>query len=88
MRGASSAGDSSMLPRASCRPNAVLGRTAHGDKDKFPSPDIKTIFDCARSLHKDHDTDLETAVHQAVEAHNTVERVDGYWPTQWAYGRD
>ena len=41
---------------------------------------IKTVFDCARSLHKDHDTDLETAVHQAVEAHNTVERVDGYFP--------
>ena len=49
---------------------------------------IKTIFECAKSLHKDHDTDLETAVHQSVEAHNTVERVDGYSPTQWAFGRD
>ena len=49
---------------------------------------IKTVFDCARSLHKDRDTDLETAVHQAVEAHNAVERVDGYCPTQWAFGRD
>ena len=45
---------------------------------------IKTVFECAKSLHKDHDTDLETSVHQAVEAHNTVERVDGYSPTQWA----
>eukprot|EP00959_Pyramimonas_sp_CCMP1952_P096654 2020408-Pyramimonas_sp.AAC.1 len=46
---------------------------------------IKTVFDCAKSLHKDHDTDLETAVHQAVEAHNTAERVDGYSPRPWAF---
>ncbi|CAK0850111.1 unnamed protein product [Prorocentrum cordatum] len=49
---------------------------------------IKTVFECAKAMHRDHETDLEAAVHAAVEAHNTVERVDGYSPSQWAFGRD
>ncbi|CAK0799399.1 unnamed protein product, partial [Prorocentrum cordatum] len=49
---------------------------------------IQTFFERAKSLHRDHYTDMETAVHQAAETHNTVERVDGYSPTQWAFGRD
>ncbi|CAK0882425.1 unnamed protein product, partial [Prorocentrum cordatum] len=49
---------------------------------------IKTVFECAKAMHRDHETDLEAAVHAAVEAHNAVERVDGYRPSQWAFGRD
>ncbi|CAK0867695.1 unnamed protein product [Prorocentrum cordatum] len=49
---------------------------------------IKTVFECAKAMHRDHETELEAAVHAAVEAHNTVERVDGYSPSQWAFGRD
>ncbi|CAK0832926.1 unnamed protein product [Prorocentrum cordatum] len=49
---------------------------------------IRTVFECAKAMHRDHETDLEAAVHAAVEAHNAVERVDGYSPSQWAFGRD
>ena len=27
-------------------------------------------------------------LHEAVEAHHSVERIDGYSPSQWAFGRD
>ncbi|CAK0828505.1 unnamed protein product, partial [Prorocentrum cordatum] len=49
---------------------------------------IKTVFECAKAMHRDHETDLKAAVHAAVEAHNTGERVDGYSPSQSAFGRD
>eukprot|EP00959_Pyramimonas_sp_CCMP1952_P035084 734540-Pyramimonas_sp.AAC.1 len=47
---------------------------------------IKTVFDCARSLHRGRDADVEAAARQAVGARNAVERVDGYSSTQWAFG--
>ena len=31
--------------------------------------------------------DLEEVVHRSTSAHNSIERVEGYAPTQWAFGR-
>ena len=49
---------------------------------------IKTIFEAAETLMLDHGMSVEDAVHHATESHNSVERVEGYAPTQWAFGRD
>ena len=48
---------------------------------------IRTIFESADALVADQDINMREAVHAAVEAHNTMERVEGYAPMQWAFGR-
>ena len=48
---------------------------------------IQTIFDAADTLEADHEFDKEEAVHRSTSANNHVERVEGYAPSQWAFGR-
>ena len=48
---------------------------------------IMTIFSAAATLEADHEFEKEEAVDRSVAAHNSVERVEGDSPTQWAFGR-
>ena len=42
----------------------------------------------ARFVTEDGDTlSLEEALHLATASHNSIERVKGYSPNQWAYGK-
>ena len=48
---------------------------------------IRTVSDVAENLLRGEDISTGDAVHAAVEAHNSMERVEGYAPVQWAFGR-
>ena len=48
---------------------------------------IGTIFSTAEKIAKENDLEYTTAVTLAVKSQNTVDRVRGYSPSQWAFGR-
>ena len=48
---------------------------------------IGTIFNTAEKIAKENDLDFPSAVTLAVKSQNTVDRVRGYSPSQWAFGR-
>ena len=49
---------------------------------------IQTIFGTAAKLRDSQKIPMTRAVQLAVSAHNTTERVHGYTPAQWAFGRN
>ena len=48
---------------------------------------IQTIFRTAEKIRDEQRIDMEKSVSLATAAHNTTERVHGYSPSQWAFGR-
>jgi len=49
---------------------------------------IQTIFTTAAKLRDSQKIPMTRAVQLSVSAHNTTERVHGYTPAQWAFGRN
>ena len=49
---------------------------------------IQTIFQTAEKVKSELKCSVERAVTLAVAAHNTTERVHGFTPSQWAFGRN
>ena len=48
---------------------------------------IGTVFRTAERIHKEHGVVFRRAVALAVSSQNTVDRVRGYSPAQWAFGK-
>ena len=48
---------------------------------------IATIFNSADTIAKENNLDYPRAVSLAVKSQNTVDRVRGYTPSQWAFGK-
>lgn len=48
---------------------------------------IGTVFTTAQKIRDECDITMEQAVTEAVKAQNNVDRVRGYCPSQWAFGR-
>ena len=49
---------------------------------------IQTVFNTAEKIMNSTQVPFEQAVELAVSAHNTTERILGYSPSQWAFGRN
>jgi hypothetical protein len=49
---------------------------------------IQTIFNTAEKICSELKIPITEALPKAVAAHNTTERIHGYTPSQWAYGRN
>ena len=49
---------------------------------------IQTVFNTAEKIRDELKIPMEKAVTLAVKAHNTCERIHGYTPSQWAFGRN
>ena len=49
---------------------------------------IQTIFRTAEKIRDEQKLDMEKAISLSTSAHNTTERVHGYTPSQWAFGRN
>ena len=49
---------------------------------------IQTIFRTAEKIRDEQKVEMEKAVSLATAAQNTTERVHGYSPSQWAFGRN
>ena len=48
---------------------------------------VKKVKDDARTLLRGQDLDPFVAILQVISAHNHLDRIGGYAPSQWAYGR-
>ena len=64
-------------------PCAAEDHGAIGDVESL----IGKIKTDARTFLRDQDCDLMSGVYHVVAAHNTLDRVGGFSPSQWAYGR-
>lgn len=64
-------------------PCAAEDHGAIGDVESL----IGKIKTDARTFLRDQDCDLMSGVHHVVAVHNTLDRIGGFSPTQWAYGR-
>ena len=49
---------------------------------------IQTIFQTAEKIRDEIKIPMDRAVNLAVAAHNTTERIHGFTPSQWAFGRN
>ena len=49
---------------------------------------IATIFNSAEKIANENDLEYPRSVSMAVKAQNTVDRVRGYTPSQWSFGRN
>ena len=49
---------------------------------------IQTVFNSAQRIATEQKLEIPDAVRLAVIAHNTTERVHGYSPAQWSFGRN
>ena len=48
---------------------------------------IQTIMEVAKRIAAEYQLEIDEAILESVTAHNTTERVHGYTPAQWAFGR-